>query len=229
MKKILCILLILTLSLSVVFATATDEQLKDLKNLKIMVGDEDGNMRLEDTITRAEAAKMICVIQGLVADNFANNVEPSKFPDVADSHWAKNYINAVKDLQIMIGDEKGNFNPEAEITNEEIIKTLIVALGYKEMAETTGGYPMGYTRTAQKIGLTEALKLDVDVPAKRGDVAYMFATALDIPLMVQSGWSPSGGNEYKILDGSDGSPLRTIRTEFFSNDIATLRVEKVEK
>ena len=124
MKKILCVLLIFVLSLSSVFATASDEQLKDLKDLKIMVGDEDGNMRLDDSITRAEAAKMICVIQGIGTDSFADTVEPSAFPDVADSHWAKNYINAMKDLQIMIGDEKGNFNPEAEITNEEIIKTL---------------------------------------------------------------------------------------------------------
>ena len=227
MKKILCVLLIFVLSLTSVFATATDEQLKDLKNLKIMVGDEDGNMRLDDSSTRAEAAKMICVIQGIGTDSFADTVEPSAFPDVADSHWAKNYINAVKDLQIMIGDEKGNFNPEAEITNEEIIKTLIVALGYKEMAETTGGYPMGYTRTAQKIGLTEELKLDVDVPAKRGDVAYMFATALDIPLMVQTSWSPSGGGEYRICDGSDGLPIETIRTMFFGkNENTPLKVVK---
>ncbi len=201
-----------------------------MATIRLMVGDEDGNMRLEDTITRAEATKMICAIYGLALDTFANNVEPSKFPDVPDSHWAKNYINAMKDCGIVEGDEKGNFNPEAEITNEEILKMLVSVIGYASMAEQTGGFPMGYTRTAQKIGLTEGLKLNVDTPAIRGDVAQMFATALDIPIMVQTGWSADGSTTYLILDGSAGTELETIRTRFFNTEeFAKLRVEKVEE
>ena len=232
MKKLISLILIVILSLSAaVFATPDGEQLKDLKNLKIMVGDEDGDMRLEDSITRAEATKMISTILGINTDSFSQNVEPSKFPDVPDSHWAKNYINAMKDCGIVEGDENGNFNPEADITNEEIIKILVSALGYFPMAEQTGGFPMGYTRTAQKIGLTEGLKLEVDTPAIRGDVAQMFATALDIPIMVQTGWSLNAdGITYAILDGSGGMERETIRTRFFNvEEIATLRVEKDEK
>ncbi len=212
MKKIIsCMLICVMLLSTVVFAAPSEEQLKDLKNLKIMVGDDDGNMRLEDTITRAEAAKMICVIYGLNVGSFADNVEPSVFADVPDTHWAKNYINRVKDLRIVEGDENGNFNPEATITNEEIIKMLVVTLGYSSMADQTGGYPMGYTRTAQKIGLTSDLMLEVDVPAIRGDVALMFATALDIPVMVQTSWSADGSTTYAILDGSAGTEKKTLR------------------
>ncbi len=232
MKKLLCIILVLALNLSVVaFAAPTDEQMNDLKNLQIMIGDENGNMRLEDSITRAEVTKMICVTLGINTDSFSQNVEPSAFPDVPDSHWAKNYINAMKDYGIVVGDENGNFNPEADITNEEVIKMLVFAVGYAPMADMTGGYPMGYTRTAQKIGLTDGLKLDVESPATRGDVAQMFATALDIPLMVQTGWSPNPESiSYAILDGSGGTELETIRTRYFNvEEIAELRVEKVEK
>lgn len=219
MKKIISFMLILILSMSVVvFAAPSDELLMDLKNLKIMVGDEDGNMRLEDTITRAEAVKMVCVIQGINVDSFSNNVEPSTFPDVPDSHWAKNYINAMKGYGIVEGDENGNFNPEADVTNEEIIKMLVNALGYAPMAEQTGGFPMGYTRTAQKIGLTEDLKLEVETSAIRGDVAQMFATALDIPLMVQTGWSTDGSTSYAILDGSAGTEIKTLRTVNFTEN-----------
>lgn len=217
MKKIICFMIAAALVLAnSVFAMPSEEQLKDLKTLEIMVGDEDGNMRLEDTITRAEAAKMICAIQGINVDSFAENIESSAFVDVPDSHWAKNYINCVKNLQIVQGDENGRFNPEASITNEEIIKMLVVALGYGPMAEQTGGYPMGYTRTAQKIGLMGDLKLKVDVPSVRGDVAMMFATALDIPLMAMSGWSADGNNDYVILDGSEGMDYRTLRTISFA-------------
>lgn len=212
MKKIIsCMLIFVMLLSAVVFAAPSEEQLKDLKDLKIMVGDDDGNMRLDDTITRAEAAKMICVIYGLTVDSFADNVEPSAFADVPDTHWAKNYINCVKGLMIVEGDENGNFNPEATITNEEIIKMLVVTLGYSPMADQTGGYPMGYTRTAQKIGLTSDLMLEVDVPAIRGDVALMFATALDIPVMVQTSWSPDGSTSYVICDGSNGIEKKTLR------------------
>lgn len=217
MKKIICFMIAAALVMAnSVFAVPSEEQLKDLKALEIMVGDEDGNMRLEDTITRAEAAKMICAIQGIAVDSFAENIESSAFVDVPDSHWAINYINCVKDLQIVQGDENGRFNPEASITNEEIIKMLIVALGYGPMAEQTGGYPMGYTRTAQKIGLMGDLKLKVDVPSVRGDVAMLFATALDIPLMAMSGWSADGNHDYVILDGSGGTEHRTLRIISFT-------------
>lgn len=212
MKKLIsCILIVVMLLSIVVFAAPSDEQLKDLKNYKIMVGDDDGAMRLDDTITRAEAAKMICVIYGLSTDSFADNVEPSAFDDVPDTHWAKNYINCVKGLMIAEGDQNGNFNPEATITNEEIIKMLVVTLGYSPMADQTGGYPMGYTRTAQKIGLTSDLMLNVETPAIRGDVAVMFAAALDIPMMAQTGWSADGSTSYVICDGSQGTEKKTLR------------------
>lgn len=216
MKKIIsCILVFIMLLSAVAFAAPSDEQLRDLKDLKIMVGDDDGDMRLDDTITRAEAAKMICVIQGITTDSFADNVESSAFIDVPDTHWAKNYINCVKSLGIVVGDENGHFNPEATITNEEIIKMLIVALGYSPMADQTGGYPMGYTRTAQKIGLTEGMMLEVETPAIRRDVAMMFAAALDTPILVQNGWSVGGDTSYVICDGSAGTEKRTLRIMYF--------------
>ena len=227
MKKIIAFILMIVLGVQVVaFAEPSDEQLRDLKKYSIMVGDENGNMRLEDSITRAEATKMVCTILGIGVDSFAKNVEPSKFSDVPDSHWAKNYINVMKEYAIVIGDENGNFNPEADVTNEEIIKMLVTALGYAPMADTMGGFPMGYTATAQRIGVSAGLKLEVEAPAIRGDVAQMFAAALDIPIMVQDSWSPDGAT-YTILDGSAGTKRETLRTMYFENgQMAVLRLEE---
>jgi hypothetical protein len=45
----------------------------------------------------------------------------------------------------------------------------------------------------------------------------MFALALDIPMMVQSSWSPSGAVSYQILDGNNGIKLETLRTRFFGD------------
>ncbi|MBE7023808.1 MAG: S-layer homology domain-containing protein [Clostridia bacterium] len=216
MKKIICIFVTVLMVVSVsASAMPSEEQLEDLKEYGIMVGDEDGEMRLEDTITRAEATKMICVVQGINVDSFSNNIEPSAFPDVPDSHWAKNYINVMKDVGIVEGDEKGNFNPEAEVTNEEIIKILVKAIGYAPMADQTGGFPMGYTRTAQKLGITADMELEVNQPAIRGNVAQMFAAVIDIPLMVQSAWNADGTVEYQIADGSTGMEKMTLRIMHF--------------
>lgn len=212
MKKIVCVFFAVLMIISVAAsAMPSDEQLKDLREYEIMVGDEDGNMRLEDRITRAEATKMACVLLGIQTETFANSIEPSKFTDVPDSHWAKNYINVMKDCTVVEGDGKGNFHPEEDITNEEIIKILVNAIGYSSMAEQTGGFPMGYTRTAQRLGITESMELEVNSPAIRSDVAQMFATVLDIPLMVQTAWSPGGAVEYRIEDGSAGTEKRTLR------------------
>ena len=63
----------------------------------------------------------------------------------------------------------------------------------------------------KKIGLTSDLMLKVDTPAIRGDVAVMFAAALDIPLMAQTSWSPDGSTSYVILDGSQGTEKKTLR------------------
>lgn len=215
MKKVICVLLIALIVLSgLVFAedVPNEKQLDDLKNLGIMVGDTDGKMRLEETITRAETAKMIYVIMGMNKGNIISEAAVSVFPDVTDSHWAKPYINGIKGLGIIEGDEKGNFNPEADITNEEVIKMLINSLGYTQTAEVTGGYPAGYLRTAQMLGLTEDLTLKIEASAIRADVAAMFSRALDVPIMAQKSWSLSGETEYVIMDGSQ-TELRTPRTE----------------
>lgn len=225
MKKLLCIVLMVTMLASNIAIFAENEaelqeslppseaQLKTLRELKIMVGDEDGGLRLSENITRAEAAKMICAVQNIHQEGLATILEPSQFADVWDTHWAKFYINTAKEQNIVEGDENGNFNPEADITNEEIIKMLINVLGYKPMAEQTGGYPAGYLRTAQKLGMTNGLMLKIDVPAIRSDVAVMFANALELPLMVQTGWSKES-QEYMIMDGITAE-LRTLKTEFF--------------
>lgn len=217
MKKYISLLLaILVIASSVmVFAEKPDEAgLETLKKYGIMVGDPDGNLRLEDTITRAEAAKMIITLQNYAPNTEDNSVlmEKSEFPDVWETHWAKPYINTAKALRIIEGDEKGNFNPENNITNEEIVKMLVSALGYSPMAETTGGFPGGYINTSSRIGLTEGLVFEVGTAATRSDAAKLFINALDIPLMGQTKWSADGSHEYVIFDGNNAD-RKTILTE----------------
>ena len=184
-----------------------DAQKQDLYNLKIMVGDEDGNLRLNDNITRAETAKMICTAGDIT---LAQNAEIKPFKDVTYDHWAYKYIYALKNNNIANGDESENFNPESNITNEEIVKMIVCLLGYTPIAEARGGYPAGYTAAASQIGITSDLNLKTNTPATRNDVAVMISNALDTPIMAQDDKNSGENAVYIIFDGKNGVELKTI-------------------
>lgn len=213
MKKIFSVILIsLQLLTAVAFAEQaglTEEQKTDLYNLGIMMGDENGDLRLNDNVTRAEALKMICV---------AGNIKPLEkggekpFNDVEPEHWAYKYICAAKENGVVNGDGNGNFKPEDNVTNEEIVKMTVCLLGYGETAEQSGAYPAGYTAVASRIGVTSGLNLKTNTSATRADTAVMISNALDIAIMVKN--SEAGDSEdvyYVILDGKNGFPFSSLR------------------
>ncbi len=206
MKKVMAFLLMFNM----LWVTTTgtlgleDIQKKTLYDFEIMVGDETGELHLERTITRAEAAKMICVAGSVTPQTVFT--EEDGFPDVNVEHWAFPYVCALKEAGIVNGDENGHFNPENEITNEEIVKMIVALLGYSELAIARGGYPAGYTAQAGVLGITKGMQFAVNVPAVRRDVAIMIYQALDVPLMVMD-----EEGIYVINNGKNGVPLRTLR------------------
>lgn len=204
------------MSIIVVNATGlSKEQQADLYSYGIMVGDENGDLRLNDAVTKAEAVKMICCA-GKFGVN-SNNIlsENTLFKDVPQDHWAYRYINIAKTAGLVDGDENGNFKPEDEITYDEFIKMIVSVLGYSHTANAMGGYPDGYTMVATQLGLTKLLSIKNESVAIRSDVAILVSNALDIPIMVQSGIDFSTQQpkvEYQILNGENGTKLRTLRS-----------------
>lgn len=229
MKKIFSVVLMVMQLLTVtVFADGIqlkDTQKDDLYNLGIMTGDENGDLRLNDNITRAEAAKMICVAGNIyLPTNNGENI----FDDVAADHWAYKYIYAAKENKIINGDGNGNFNPENNIINEEIVKMIVCLLGYREMAEQQSGYPAGYTATAAKIGITSNLNLKTKTPATRNDVAIMICNALDVPIMAEKREDEDDNTVYVVLDGKDGIPFSSIRgTRGMTYDTSLTNIDKL--
>ncbi len=213
MKKIFCIIasiFVMTSALCVSAAEMNSAQAERLSSLGIMNGDPDGNMRLNDNITRAEAAKMLCIAK-TTQDVIDSSEITESFKDVPESHWAYRYICYAKKNGIVNGDENGNFNPEANITNAEIAKMVVSLLGYSVFADNNGGYPIGYMLAATRFGVTDGLTLVTDSPAIRNDVGIMINNALDIPLMVNT--SENGEEEFSIMDGNNGYPGKTLLTE----------------
>ncbi|WP_212981851.1 S-layer homology domain-containing protein [Bacillus paramobilis] len=84
----------------------------------IFKGDEKGNFRPKDTLTRAEMAQVL-------TEAYELEVKETKgFKDVPKGHWAEKAINAVGSNGISVGDGKGNFAPNMKVTREQYAQFL---------------------------------------------------------------------------------------------------------
>ena len=82
------------------------------------------------------------------------------FNDFGSNHWAFEAVKNLKKQNIISGDDKGNFNPDNNITREEFIKMLVGAFGvYDETAEcefedAKDSWAYKYIASAYKAGIT---------------------------------------------------------------------------
>ena len=207
-KKALSVVLAFIIAIGIT-APATAYQISDdvagtqyaeaatvLGALGIMIGDE-GGFRPNDTITRAEFAKI--AVHALGLENVAESSKGvSKFPDVGIDHWANGYINVATAQKIIIGHDTGLYAPEDDISYQEAITILIRVLGYEPQALAKGGYPTGYLVTANDIGLTKKANAESGKDASRGIAAQLTYNALTINLMEQVGFGD--GIKYEVVD-----------------------------
>lgn len=207
-KKILSVVLTLIMAIGIVTpamaytvnedvaGTVYEEAATVLGALGIMIGDE-GGFRPEDTVTRAEFAKIAVHALGL-EDVAESSQGITKFPDVGINHWANGYINVATAQNIVIGHDTGLFAPEDVITYQEAVTILIRVLGHEPAALAKGGYPTGYLVTGNNIGLTKKASVASNSGASRGITAQLTYNALTINLMEQVGYGDSA--KYEEVD-----------------------------
>ncbi|WP_261131749.1 S-layer homology domain-containing protein [Bacillus sp. Marseille-Q3570] len=103
-----------------------------LANAKILNGYEDGTFKPEQTITRAEMAKMIAVSYNLVD----MEGELDKFEDVEDGDWFKDYVEILAENEVTQGQTATEFAPGENVTrgqaatflyrSEQLISSLLL-------------------------------------------------------------------------------------------------------
>ncbi len=145
------------------------EAVETLVSLRIISGDENGNFNPESTITRAEAAVIMCRMTG-VGDILEST---SVFTDVPPEHWAAEYISKAAELEIISGYGDGKFGPDDPVTYEQMVKMLVSAWGYDDLAQKSGGYPEGYLSVAEEFNIISDIPLKTGEYAVRKDVAVM--------------------------------------------------------
>lgn len=211
MKKVISILLCLSMVMSVVFAqvSASSSAIDELISFKIVEGDENGDLNLEGEVTRGQMAKIIVTALGISDINAFDTV----FDDVKSTYWASGYIDMAQKFGIIHGMGDGTFLPENPVTNEQAVKMIICALGYEPLCLSRGVYPYSYMQVASQHGLLDDLDLLGTANAKRKDVFVLIHNALDIPLMKQTGYGADV--EYTLMNGQNGIELQTLRTLYF--------------
>jgi len=107
--------------------TGIDDYLITGEHIVYMVGDDKGNFRPNDSVTRAEVAQ---VFYALLKDKDVKIT--AKFDDVEDSAWYSKAINTLASLGRLSGVGDNKFEPNRAITRAEF---AIVATGFAKGVE----------------------------------------------------------------------------------------------
>ena len=197
LTKVLAMVLAFTMMVSVaVFAIDyTDveaganyaEAVDVLSDLGLVKGYEDGTFGADKTLTRAEAATLVVRLMGLEDAAVAAAGSATGFTDVAADHWASGYIYIAAQKGVVAGMGDGTFEPDTTLEYAQIVKMIVVALGYAPQAAEAGEWPGNYISTASNIGLTKGIAGKATDAASRGLTARLLYASLTIPKMEKSG------------------------------------------
>lgn len=176
-----------------------------LSALGVIDGYEDGTYRPDETITRAELAKIVVTALG-VADYASSTT--SSYTDMKNAQWAIPYVEYATNLNLVNGYGDGRFGPSDPITYEQAATLIVRAIGFTdECNEMNGSWPAIYVQKATALGLFNDITNGGATGATRGDTSIMLYNALTVP-QVYADNDGQTNNKY----GSDGQYLTMMDT-----------------
>lgn len=107
----------------------------DLSARGLIGGYEDGTFHPDEAVTRAQFARLICLIQKVTVQTVTRN----PFPDVAASHWAAGYIAAAVQQGFLSGYRNGTFHPDDPLTTAQALVVVVRLGGWS--GSTAAGLP----------------------------------------------------------------------------------------
>ena len=213
LKKSLCLVLALVFVLSLctvgagAFSDDADIKYDDavgiMTDLKILEGPEgvDGPFNPKDSVTRAQAAKMVAYMA--LGKDRADSLPKlgGQFPDVNDGDWYGGFVTYCVKQGIINGktDAEGNlyFDPDAPVTGAELGKMILCALGYGKAEEYVGhDWKWNSIMDAHMLGVYDGSDADANLPATREECAlYVFNTLNNIKLVSHKDGEYTEGTE----------------------------------
>ena len=161
---------------SAVYAESQDTQLQIIRAMGILTGDQNGNLNLGSSVTRAQFVKMMCAAS-VYKDSLGNGSGVSLFKDVKKTYWGSEYIKLAIEKGWVYGYVDGSFRPNNSITLEEACTALLRLLGY-DSSKLTGSYPSAQLSKAYAIGLRDDLSASQGTVLTRQDCVTLFYNLL---------------------------------------------------
>ena len=207
LKKILALVLAFacafTMFAGAAFTDSADikatEAVNMLSALGVINGYTDGSFKPNDTVTRAEMAKMIYVLRTGSDKATAYENATTKFTDIK-GHWAAPYIKYCEAMGIIAGKSATKFAPDVTVTGEETAKMLLVTIGYDATKAGLVGtaWAQKSTALATENGLLEDVDASLGLALPRQWAAQMIYNAVDADT---------------VSYNADGQVVKTEKTE----------------
>ena len=159
----------------------------DLVARGIISGDADlGTVRPDEAITRQEAAKIAVV--GIAMAESTGALTFADADQVAD--WAKGFVAAAAENDIVTGYEDNTFRPNENITREQFAAVIMRAFEFGESTAALTfadadqmGWSKGYVAKAVELGIINGYADNTFLPANnvtRAEAFKMLSVALDV-------------------------------------------------
>jgi hypothetical protein len=171
-----------TLSIALSSTATQAEKVKLLSELSIFIG-SNGDYRLNDKLSRSEAAALAVRMMGKELNVLLNSESYSNtpYPDVDPSHWYAAYVGFCTKEGILSGDTSGLYKPNEFITEKAFLKIILGVLGYEINKDYTW---VDLFKKAFEVGLVTELsyivKEDDNLDFKRGDAVNVMYNALTL-------------------------------------------------
>jgi hypothetical protein len=207
-KRILSIVLTVIFSVSMLATVAfADNSLVihenvifDLQSYGILQGKGDGDLALDDNVTRAEFCAFVVRLMRAAQVPYSDS-----FTDVSKNDWFAGDVAFLSGAGLVNGNELGEFRPNDNVSYTDAMKILVCALGYKIVAEESGGYPEGYISVGTKIRLNDGISANREDFLTRGAVVLMLHNALDIEIL-----EPVSYGDTDLTYGLSGKTFRSL-------------------
>jgi hypothetical protein len=181
-KLIIILVPLILLSIINVYA-AVDASLEEsnaaaLVKLQLMKGDENGNLKLQDKVSRCEFTTLVIRMLGKEGDTALDSVK-NEFPDVSQKHWAYNNIRIGVKYGLINGYEDKSFRPDNNVNYTEARAIIVRALGYEPYL--AGKWPENVINKSKEIGLEHNIDVPDDKEITRGEATILIYNSLTIP------------------------------------------------
>lgn len=159
-------------------AAGEETAVQTVRTLGIINGDENGNMNLNQNVTRAQLAKMLSAASPFKDSIGGCGSGYSLFKDVKSGYWGSEYIRLAVEQGWMVGYTDGCFRPDDTVRLEEACTAVLRVLGY-DSSSLAGSFPSAQLNKAGAIGLRDGITAAQGSAMTRRDCAMLFYNMLN--------------------------------------------------